>query len=97
MGMLDFLSRAYAGKWSKTKEVSLSKEELSEVKKVFIVNSDYGLSACFLFKSGSQRYVPVSNESSLSEGDEVNLESIKILTLEKDDEQPIYRLDGESK
>ena len=97
MGYLDFLSRAYAGKWSKTKEVSLSKEELSEVRKVFVVNSDYGLSACFMFKGGSQRYVPVSNESSLSEGDEVSLESIKILTLEKEGEAPIYRLEGESK
>lgn len=97
MGLLNFLSKAYAGSWNKTNEVSLSKEELSEVKKVFIVSSDYGLSACFMFKGGSQRYVPVSNESSLIEGDEVKLESIKILTLEKEGEAPIYRLDGESK
>ena len=97
MGMLDYLSRAYAGKWSKTKEVSLTKEEMSEVKKVFIVSSDYGLSACFMFKGGSQRYVPVSNESDLSEGDEVKLDSIKVITLEKEGEAPIYRLDGESK
>ena len=97
MGLLNFLSKAYAGSWNKTKEVSLSKEELTEVKKVFIVSSDYGLSACFMFKAGSQRYVPVSNESTLVEGDEVKLESIKILTLEKEGEAPIYRLDGESK
>ena len=97
MGLLNFLSKAYAGKWNKTKEVSLSKEELNEVKKVFIVSSDYGLSACFIFNGGSQRYVPVSNESTLIEGDEVKLESIKILTLEKEGEAPIYRLDGESK
>ena len=97
MGMLDYLSKAYAGKWSATKEVSLTKEELKEVKKVFIVSSDYGLSACFMFKGGSQRYVPVSNESDLSEGDEVKLDSIKVITLEKDGEAPIYRLDGEPK
>lgn len=97
MGLLNFLSKAYAGKWSVSKEVSLTKEELNEVKKVFIVSSDYGLSACFMFNGGSQRYVPVSNESTLVEGDEVKLESIKILTLEKEGEAPIYRLDGESK
>lgn len=97
MGLLNFLSKAYAGKWSVSKEVSLTKEELNEVKKVFIVSSDYGLSACFMFKGGSQRYVPVSNESTLVEGDEVKLESVKILILEKEGESPIYRLDGESK
>ena len=97
MGLLNYLSKSYAGKWNATKQVSLTKEELSEVKKVFIVSSDYGLSACFLFKGGSQRYVPVSNESELIEGDEVNLATIKIITLEKDGESPIYRLDGESK
>ncbi len=97
MGLLNFLSKAYAGSWNKTKEVSLSKEELTEVKKVFIVSSDYGLSACFMFNGGSKRYVPVSNESTLVEGDELRLDSIKILTLEKEGEAPIYRLDGESK
>ena len=97
MGLLNFLSKAYAGKWSVSKEVSLTSEEISDVKKVFIVSSDYGLSACFMFNGGSQRYVPVSNESTLVEGDEVKLESIKILTLEKEGEAPIYRLDGESK
>lgn len=97
MGLLNFLSKAYAGSWNKTNEVSLSKEELREVKKVFIVSSNYGLSACFMFKGGSQRYVPVSNESNLIEGDEVKLDSIKIITLKKEGENPIYRLDGESK
>ena len=97
MGMLDYLSKAYVGKWNRTNQVHLTKEELSDVKKVFVVSSDYGLSACFMFKSGSQRYIPVSNESDLSEGDEVKLESIEILTFEKEGEAPIYRLDGESK
>lgn len=96
MGLLNFLSKAYAGSWNKTNEKNLSTEELADVKKVLVVSSDYGLSACFMFKSGSQRYVPVSNESSLIEGDNVKLDSIKIITLEKEGEAPIYRLDGES-
>ena len=97
MGLLNFLSKVYPGKWVVTKKESISKDELKEVRKVFVVNSDYGLSACFMFKNGSQRYIPVSNESSLSEGDEVKLDSIEILTLSKEGEEDIYRLDGESK
>ena len=97
MGVLDYLSKAYGvARWKKTNEKSLSKEDLADVKKVFVVSSDYGLSACFMFEGGSQRYVPVSNESSLSEGDSVKLNSIKILTLEREGDEPIYRLDGES-
>ena len=97
MGYLNFLSRAYAGKWGVKSTTPISQEDVKDIRKVFIVNSDYGLSACFMSKSGSQRYIPVSNESSLSEGDEVKPESIVFLTLSKDGEEDIYRLDGEAK
>ena len=95
MGLLNFLSKTYAGKWSVVSRTNMSKDELDMVKKVLIVNSDYGLSACF-FTNRGQQYIPVSNESTLSEGDRVDLDSIEILTLSKEGESDIYRLDGKA-
>ena len=97
MGYLNFLSRAYAGKWGVKATTPISEADVKDIKKVFVVNSDYGLSACFMSNSGTKRYIPVSQESSLVEGDEVKPESIVFLTLAKEGESDIYRLDGEAK
>ena len=96
MGLLNLLSKVYPSTWVKTNETVISEADASDIQKVFVVSSDYGLSACFLFNNGSEKYIPVWNESSLIEGDDVKFSSIRILTFEKED-SVIYRLDGESK
>ena len=95
MGALNF-GRIYAGKWSVASSTKLSAQESANFNSCKVVNSEYGLSACFFMKSGGQGYIPLSQESNLVEGDEIKLDSIKVLTLVKDGESPIQRIDGEA-
>ena len=99
MGFLDSL-RTYAGSWSVTGSEKLSAAEVRTVDRVEVVekDNDWGtsVSMCFFMKSGGRKYVPLSRDSSLKPGDSVKPNSIKILTLEKDGEEPIYRADGDA-
>lgn len=52
-------------------------------------------SICLTMKAGGQKYLSLSKDSKLKNGDEVDLDSIEIITLEKDGDEPIYRADGE--
>ena len=94
--MASFLDslRTYAGKWSVKSSDKLSAEESAQIRSITIQESDYGLSACLLMNSGTRKYVPVSRDSDLAEGDTVVKESVSIITLEKDGEADIFRLDG---
>lgn len=94
--MASFLDslRSYAGKWSVKSSAKLSAEESAQIKSITVQTSDYGLSACLLMHSGARKYVPVSRDSALAEGDTVVKESVRIITLEKEGETDILRLDG---
>ena len=52
-------------------------------------------SICLTMKVGGKKYIPLSKDSELKKGDEVDLDSIEIITLERDGDEPIYRADGE--
>lgn len=96
MGFLDSL-RTYAGSWSVTEKSKLAAGEIKLVDSVEVISSDYGLSMCFMMKAGGRKYVPLSKDCELSEGDIVDPKSIEILTLERDGDEPIYRAEGEAK
>lgn len=51
-------------------------------------------SICLFMKSGGKRYIPLSRDSELEDGDNVDPESIEIIELEKDGDT-IFRADGE--
>ena len=84
----------YGGKWNVTSERSFNAEEIAEVKKAEVVASEYGNSVCFFMKGGGQTYIPLSNQSSLTVGDEVDLATAKILTLHRDGSEDITRIDA---
>ena len=44
-------------------------------------------------KSGGQTYIPLSNQSSLTVGDDVDLNKAKLLTLHRDGSDDITRID----
>ena len=100
MGFLDSL-RTYAGAWEVTNTEKLSAAELKTVEKIEVVerDNDWGtsVSMCFFMKGGGRKYVPLSRDSQLSEGDIVDPKSVEILTLERDGDDPIYRADGKTK
>lgn len=93
MGFLDALM-TYAGKWSVKSSRNITPAEASEISSATVKSSDYGLSLCMTMHKGGQKYVPISRDSSLAEGDNVDVNSINILTLEKDGENDIMRVDG---
>ena len=92
MGFLDKL-RTYAGSWSEASRDKLSKTEQASIESIEVVEGQYGLSMCFLMKAGGKKFMPLSRDSQLEEGDSVDLKSVEISTLERDGEE-IYRADG---
>ena len=86
--------RVYAGKWAVKASRSFSQDEIDAVDHAEIVDSQYGMSVCFFMKSGGQTFIPLSNNSTLSIGDAVDLSKAKLLTLERPGDSDIYRVDA---
>ena len=93
MGFLDKL-RTYAGSWSEAGREKLSKAEVAQVASATVVEGQYGLSMCFVMKAGGKKFMPLSRDSQLEEGDSVDIKSVEIITLERDGDEDIYRADG---
>jgi len=86
--------RVYAGKWAVKDSRSFTQEEVSAVDHATVVDSQYGTSVCFFMKSGGQTFIPLSTNSQLSLGDNVDLEKSKLLTLGREGEADIYRVEA---
>lgn len=84
--------QVYAGKWNLKSSRKFEAEEVAAVSKAEVVASQFGNSVCFFLKSGGQSYIPLSNDSNLTVGDTVDLNSAELLTLEKDGESDIVRV-----
>lgn len=84
--------QVYASKWNVKSSRKFEAEEIAAVSKAEVVSSHYGNSVCFFLKGGGQSYIPLSNDSNLTVGDTVNLNSAELLTLEKDGESDIVRV-----
>ena len=48
--------KVYAGSWNLDSTENLSQEELNAFEKATVVDSQYGLSCCFLMHSGEKIY-----------------------------------------
>ena len=62
---------------------SFDPEEIAAVRRAEVVASQYGNSICFFMNAGGQTYIPLSKQSKLAVGDELDLRTSKILTLVK--------------
>lgn len=85
--------KVYAGKWQVKDSRAFSQEEIDAVDKASVVDSQYGLSVCFFLKSGGQSFIPLSSTSSLNVGDAVNLSAAKLLTLSREGDNDIMRVE----
>ena len=85
--------QVYAGKWNVTDSRSFNDEDKAMISRAEVVASEYGNSVCFFMKSGGQTYIPLSNQSSLTVGDDVDLNKAKLLTLHRDGSDDITRID----
>ena len=86
--------RTYAGKWSEKSRRAFSAEEINAVSNAVVVNSNYGLSVCFMMKAGGQTFIPLSSTSSKGVGETVDLNSASLITLEKEGEYDILRVEA---
>lgn len=86
--------RLYASKWGVKSSRSFTAEEIAAVSSASVVDSQYGMSVCFMMKSGGQTFIPLSNTSSKSIGDTVDLTTAKLLTLGREGEADIYRVEA---
>jgi len=86
--------RVYAGKWAIKASRAFSEEEINAVDHASVVDSQYGNSVCFVMKSGGQTFIPLSTNSSLSLGDDVDLSKAKLLTLGREGDTDIYRVEA---
>ena len=78
--------------WEVTETREFSKEEISQVESAYVRESDYGMSVCFLMKSGGKSFIPVSNTSSPVVGQKVDLTTAKLLKLSREGDEDIYRV-----
>lgn len=93
MNIFDSLQN-YGGKWNVVASRAFTPEEQVAVKSASVVASDYGKSVCFLMVSGGNTYIPLSNTSNLEVGDPVDIKSAKLLTLHKDGDKDINRVEA---
>lgn len=88
--------QSYGTKWAVKEEREFTKDEIKEVRRASVVNSEYGKSVCFVMKAGGTKYIPLSNESDLAVGDDIELDSLKAIVLERDGDADILRVDGDA-
>ena len=84
----------YAGKWQVKSTRNFTDEEIASVAKAVVVPSQYGNSLCFHMVSGGMTFIPMSNTSSKGVGEEVDLHNAKLITLGKDGESDIVRVEA---
>lgn len=85
--------RVYAGKWAVKASRAFSQEEIDAVDSASVVDSQYGMSVCFFMKSGGNTFIPLSNNSTAQVGDSVNLANAKLLTLGREGDDDIFRIE----
>ena len=105
MKFLDSLTSYSSNSWAVTDEKKLSEldpDNFDSIESAEVVEKeqDWGMSTsiCMYLNGGKTRkYLSLSNQSDLEVGDEVDLDSITVLKLEREGNDPIYRGDGEIK
>ena len=78
--------------WVVTNSRPFTPEEITAVNSAEVVASQYGNSVCFFMKGGGQTYIPLSEQSKLAVGDELDLKTAKLITLSRKENDDIYRV-----
>lgn len=85
--------QSYAGKFEEIARRNFTAEEINAVARAEVKSSDYGLSCCFFMKSGVRKYIPMSTNSSYQLGDTVDLATAQVVTLHRDGDGNILRVE----
>lgn len=88
INILNVAKTIYGG-WSVK---SVDTLDTNGIKSAKVTEGDYGLSVCFFLTTGQMAFVPLDKDSSCNVGDEVALDKLKVVTLEKPGEDTIQRI-----
>ena len=91
MGLFDG-KKLYAGKYSVKFVNAVSEDDKKVISSVSVVPSEFGLSACFTLVNGFKAYIPMNPEEKVEVGDELNIDNIEIVTLERLGSEDIERV-----
>lgn len=94
MGIISSLNVYGQNSWQLKAENAFSAEDKAAVERAEVVPSQFGKSVCFHLKSGGMTFIPLSNQSNLGVGQPVNMETATVLTLGKQGEADIYRVNA---
>lgn len=84
--------KVYAGKWQVKNTRNFTQEEIDAIQSASVVDSQYGLSVCFILRSGGQSYIPLDQNSTKSVGDSVDLSNAQLITLGREGDSDIIRV-----
>lgn len=84
--------KSYEGIWEVSSVDTIPQDDLNAIQSAHVVNSQYGLSVCFIMKAGNVFYKPLDQNSVASAGDAVDLSKAKVVTLSKQGEADIQRI-----
>lgn len=76
-------AQVYGSKWNIVEKRRFNSEEKAMIESASIVDADYGLSVCFMLKGGGSTYIPLGKESTGFVGQEVSMDELSLLTLER--------------
>lgn len=85
--------KVYAGKWSVKETREFSTEEIEAITMAVVVPSQYGNSVQFIRKEGGISYIPLDQNANTGVGEVIDLTKAKLVTLEKQGEADIYRVE----
>lgn len=85
--------RVYAGKWSVKETREFSTEEIEAITMAVVVPSQYGNSVQFIRKDGGISFIPLDQNANTGVGEIIDLRKAKLITLEKQGEADIYRVE----
>ena len=94
--MANFLEklRVYRGKWNVKSVDKFDADEAEKCSSAVVVPSEFGQSVCMTLKSGGTQYMPLSNTSrAVANGEQVNLADCNVVTLGRDGDDDIYRIE----
>lgn len=85
-------SKSYAGNWNVKSVTPIPQDDIDNIKSAHVVNSQYGLSVCFLMKAGNMFFIPVDKNSNVNPGDNVDLSQAKVVTFERQGDADIQKI-----
>lgn len=90
--------KTFGGSWTVASQEKLTAAEKKQIKSAVVKEAEHGPYVCFMMKGGQMRNIFAGRDSQdLVGGEEVNLNSVEILELERDGDENLIRIEASSK